>query len=437
MFVITLWLLLSFFEIILCFDCNQSCSCLSSCNVCRNDQVTTICLKDSSYYNMGYMYGATLKNELNETLTILKEFYNKENVSYDKVVAQAELFFERYKSIFFRDFLHGMAKGSSLTMDDCKVLNGMETLGVINSSTTDQTLRLGCAFANVPPALSATGSSIIARNYDYGPPFGTIAGKNVIATIIADQERLPVVVVGMPGQIYCPTCINSENIFVELNNGFASGGDTVVQNRTTLLLELLENLQISATLQEMSSSLSEIESDYSLIINLADATRPQSFEFSSISGMKPYTPSDNQTFVSTNFFLNQTWNLPPPKDAGTSIGVTRRNNLINLLDCRNNCDLNYVKNSMDVNLKDGGALWVLTIYQIVYDTSSQELFIRAPHYNFNWTSIALKNYFLDAKINSNKITNYAVNFTFFASIVVFIMFSFELMVNVSDYWHKY
>lgn len=384
--------ILALLPILFCSTCQNNCNCQLSCNICKTGHVTTLCLKNKSYYQMGFDYGTSLREELDYTLKVLIQYYQSVNVSYESLVDEAEKFYQRYISINYRNFIAGLSHGSGLILNDVKILNGMETL---------QSLSFSCAFAYIPPKMSATKLGIIARNYDYPQPFDIIAGKNLIVTIIDDLVHVPTTIIGMPGQIYCPSCLNAANIFVELNNGEASGGSGAKEDRKTMLIKLLEFLQESNDLKVLKKKLIATQSDYSLIINIADHRQSSSYEYSVANGVKPFVPYNNKTFISTNFFLNSSWNLPPPRDRETWFGVTRRKNLKRLF-TRSTCDISCVKNAMDVKLENGGALWLMTIYQMIYDTSTYQLFIRAPQFNWTWNTINLSEFYFKTNVDSSQ-----------------------------------
>jgi hypothetical protein len=192
----------------------------------------------------------------------------------------------------------------------------------------------------------------------------------------------------MPGQIYCPSCINQNGLFLELNNGEPSGGFTVATDRKSLLINMLEQLQNSPSLEALTSQLLATQSDYSLIINSANGMSARSFEFSSTLGMKTNFPPSGETFVSTNFYLNTTWaDIPVPSDKTTWMGITRRDNLLNLADAQDTFTVSSFQQLMDKNISQGGAVWGLTIYQMIYDTG-KDLYLKITK-NGGWVCLPL------------------------------------------------
>jgi len=177
---------------------------------------------------------------------------------------------------------------------------------------------------------------------------------------------------------------------MELNNGMPSGGYYIDQNRQSLLINMLISLQNSENFWQVDKQLLATQSDYSLIVNVADANFVKSYEFSSTLGMKPFSPSLMDPFASTNYFQNLTWTgIPFPTDNTTWLGVTRLNNLLTLA---NNgfFGINEFKTLMDTPIEAGGAKWNRTIYQIIFDPSPHNLTLYLkPFQSATWTPIPL------------------------------------------------
>lgn len=329
-----------------------------------------------SFFEMGQQYGNAMKDELLGALETLKDYFiTAHQIPYETMVAKSNLFVARY-SFEYKGFLSGISSATNISIDDVNILNGMETL---NSLVSSNEALSACAFLFVPPSHSATSSSIIGRNYDFPYPYSAIA-VNLTITEISPINMLPVTIIALPGQIYCPSCVSSNGLFVELNNGMPSGGYTDALNRKSMLINMLEFLHNAENLESLQYQFSAAESDYSLIINTANTTTTQSYEYSATMGMMPFTPDEQHSFVSTNFFLNQTWGnkIPEPTDATTWLGVTRRDNLLNLTNQNVPLGVDDIKDIMNIKIEDGGAVWSMTIYQIVFDSSENQLYVTRP-----------------------------------------------------------
>jgi len=346
-----------------------------------------------SHSEMGFQYGTAMKMQLGKALSLLKNYYIEEHgITYSQLSERADMFFQRY-SYSYKLFIEGIAKSSGLSITDCKILNAMETLNSLVSKNG-----LGhCTFMFIPPKKSLTNTAFIGRNYDFPPPFDKLA-EDLTVTILHEENKISTAIISMPGQIYCPSCINSEGLFIELNNGQPSGGFVVDYNRETLLIKLLEILQNSEDSFQLYNQLRATQSDYSLIINTATSNNSLSFEFSSVLGMKPYIPGSDEVYVSTNYFLNDTWSgIPTPTDNTTWLGVTRRENLLKLANAKPYHNITTLKEIMERRIEDGGALWNYTIYQIIFDQSNLDLYLRSISLNQYWEKISLQKYFNEQK----------------------------------------
>ncbi len=353
-------------------------------------RINLISLTGGSQYDKGFAYGKNMQEELLGARDHLVEKFSNHNISYNTMSDMAQKFFDRY-SEYYKPFLHGISEGAGISADDVNILNGMETLlGLLQSSTSEDTL-VHCSYFAIPDTESATGSLTLGRNYDFSPEIYGEISKNLTVTIINDL--IPTAIIGMPGQIYCPTCVNQKGLFIELNNGMPSGGSYANKTRQSMLINMLEVMQNSGSLEELNSQMIPLESDYSLVINAANQTHSLSYEFSSNSslGMKPYSPTPEHPFVSTNFYLNNSWNTPVPMDELTWHGVTRRNNLIDLLNSEDCFDLEGTKYIMSKTIEDGGATWGHTLYQVIFQPETNCLHIKIS--DDQWVDIEMEEFY--------------------------------------------
>lgn len=354
--------------------------------------IRTLVLKGTKH-NMGIEYGKKLNSELLISLKIMKKFFIEENyIAFEKLLQNANLFYARYP-FGFQKFIQGIAIGSGLSLDEVKILNAMEPLyGLINE---EQEIS-ACSFINIDGSNTISKANVIGRLYDFFKPYNLLA-KYLTVTVLHETDTIPTAFISMPGQIYCPTCINAKSLFVELNNGMPSGGFEVNTQRETLLINLLGSLQNSANFDQMDKQLSSLNSDYSLVINVADQNNIKSYEYSSFEGSKTYIPPLNNNFASTNFFLNKTWNIPLATDESAWLGVSRKDNLLN----NNNVNFSIqdMMELLDRKLVDGGTNWDATIYQIAFDTNTQDLYLRVTQEDQEWTHIDLAGLFTLNEVN--------------------------------------
>jgi len=377
--------------------------------------INVIALTGGSMSEKGFAYGATLKDVLHSTRDYLVKAFTQHGITHQEMVEASQDFYARY-SYKFKLFLEGIAQGSDLSTDDVNILNGMETIHHLLSEQysnyrsefpTCNSDLAHCAFISIPPMKTETGYSIIGRNYDYPPDiYGKIAA-NLTITVINDPDTIPTAIIGMPGQIYCPSCTNMKGLFMELNNGMPSGGDYLAQDRESLLINMLEVMQNSDSLMNMHSQMMSLRSDYSLIVSTANQSYAQSYEYSSNAslGMKSYSPTPNEVLVYTNFYLNTSWGnqIPVPTDASTWEGITRRDNLLNLANKSNNFDLEDMKNLMNTPISKGGAYWGLTIYQLIFQPENNMLSVKRSFTGDDlWVDINLNDFYNENYPSSNE-----------------------------------
>jgi hypothetical protein len=366
--------------------------------------INVISLTGGTHYEMGAAYGSTLNTLLQSTRDTLVTNFNSYNITYEQMAIRAEGFYNRY-SYTYKLFLNGVANGSGLSQDDVNILNGMETLNSLipdltglDTYNTEKESLVNCAFIFLPPEKTVSGFSIIGRNYDFPPTiYGEIAA-NLTITVINDLNSIPTAIIGMPGQIYCPSCTNQQGLFMELNNGMPSGGYNTDHSRESMLINMLEVMQDSSSLDEMHTQMLALQSDYSLIISTANSTTAGSFEYSCNSslGMKPYFPPNGEVLVYTNFYLNSSWGneIPVPTDPTTWEGISRRDNLLKLASADNKFDLDEMKELMEVPLDNGGAFWEMTIYQVVFEPSENLISLRRSYAdNQSWVDIDLDDFY--------------------------------------------
>lgn len=187
---------------------------------------------------------------------------------------------------------------------------------------------------------------------------------------------------------------------MELNDGSPSGGASINTRRQTMLIRMLQAMQTSPTLEALQLQMAGLKSDFSLIVNTADATEALSYEYSAEAslGSRPYTPRKNDVFASTNYFLNSSWlwgrgGVPWPRDENTWYGVTRRDNLLKLSARIREISFADMQQIIATPAVNGGAQSYATIYQLVFDLSTLSLSLRRPlHSPALWVNLNMSRY---------------------------------------------
>lgn len=203
-----------------------------------------------------------------------------------------------------------------------------------------------------------------------------------------------VAIIALPGQIYCPSCLNDKGLFIELNNGFASGGATVNKHQKSMLTKMLDGLRSSSNISDLDNYLNSINSDFSLIVSAADNNKTISYEYSSELGHKSNDLKNNKNFVVTNNFVGKKWaeNILTKNNDYIEGSKLRRQNLLDAASTVSDMDINTAKSIMNKSIKDGGAKSPYTIYQIIYDTKTRNIYLDLED-NRGWREIKFKEIF--------------------------------------------
>jgi hypothetical protein len=349
----------------------------------NNHQIAVIMVSGNDL-EQGLQYGHQLQNTLKNTLNTIENYYiTQHHLTYHALFQQANKLYLRFPADL-QQRIQGEAQGANIAINDAIILNGMETLGTLLHKPSEH-----CAFAFLTPNLSATHQSLIGRNYDYSEPFDKIA-PDLTVTVFKNNGSIPTASIALPGEMYCPNCTNAKGLFLELNNGSPSGGSKVNTSAISLLAQMETNIEQANTLKDLINKLNNLPADFSLIINAADQNQTASLEFSSTRGMKINTPPLDQSFVSTNYFLNQNWqNIPKPNNINTWEGLTRRKNLLKLISKEDLFTISGFEALMDKGIINGGAKWAPTIYQIIFDSKNQILYLKTKSMT-SWQQINLK-----------------------------------------------
>jgi hypothetical protein len=355
------------------------------------DQVPVLVLK-GTYAQMGYQYGFALKKELKAVLEILKTYFVVQHKLTDQILFErANLLYKRFPNSY-QLFINSASAGSGLPLQDMIILNGMLSLDMLLRSQ----MPFGCAFAFVPPNKTTMSHALIGRNFDYSPPFDQLA-KYLTITVLKMPNKIPTAFIGIPGEIYCATCVNAKGLFVELNSGQPSGGYVENNQAENLGATILTAIQVSDTLGAIEKKLQKTSTDFSLIVNVTDSKKMANFEYSTspILGMQNYRPNGNEVFVATNFFTNPLWGskIPTPIGSRLEFGVERHAGLSSLLSKLPLIDIEAFKRAMSVSVNQGGAVHSGTIYQIIFDPYHMDLYIKTANQPKYWRKVPLKAFF--------------------------------------------
>ena len=318
-----------------------------------------------TWYEMGRQYGELMKDELHDVLAFLRTIIAANQGNSDKtdsIVAQQKA----QTPYRICEFMKGAAETSGLEYDQIHMINAVERIG-------------GLPHCSVAIAWGdyTDGSLVIGRNYDYADYFSAI-GNDVAVTVYHPADgALATATIGYVGEIYAVNAINEAGIFLELNNGKPSANIKSPDSRFTGTTKLFDIMFDADDLNDIDLFFNTTNSSSSSIINVADSQKGVSYEWCPIGVKHGESENPEGLVVSTNYFLNPEWDFPVPSNEDSWDAITRRDNLIKLLDeKKGSVDVEVMQKIIATPFEEGGAMLDLTVYQMVVVPETFELWIR-------------------------------------------------------------
>ncbi|MBO4424641.1 MAG: hypothetical protein J5768_03915 [Spirochaetales bacterium] len=318
-----------------------------------------------TWYEMGRQFGDLMKDELHDIYDFLQTIIAANQGNSDKTDSIVE---QQKTQTPYRicEFMKGAAETSGLTYDQIHMINAVERIG-------------GLPHCSVAMAWGdyTDGSLVIGRNYDYADYFSQIADDVAVTVYHPADGALATATIGYVGEIYAVNAINEAGIFLELNNGKPSANIKSPNYRFTGTTMLFDIMFDADDLNDIDLFFNTTNSSSSSIINVADSQKGVSYEWCPIDVKHGESENPEGLLVSTNYFLNPEWDFPVPSDADSWNAISRRDNLLKLLEAKKgSVDVSVMQDIITTPLEDGGAMLDLTVYQLVVVPETFELWIR-------------------------------------------------------------
>ena len=318
-----------------------------------------------TWYEMGRQFGDLMKDELHDIYDFLQTIIAANQGNSDKTDSIVE---QQKSQTPYRicEFMKGAAETSGLTYDQIHMINAVERIG-------------GLPHCSVAMAWGdyTDGSLVIGRNYDYADYFSQIADDVAVTVYHPADGALATATIGYVGEIYAVNAINEAGIFLELNNGKPSANVKSPNYRFTGTTMLFDIMFDADDLNDIDLFFNTTNSSSSSIINVADSQKGVSYEWCPIGVKHGESENPEGLLVSTNYFLNPEWDFPVPSDADSWNAISRRENLLKLLDSKKgSVDVSVMQDIIATPFEDGGAMLDLTVYQLVVVPETFELWIR-------------------------------------------------------------
>ena len=318
-----------------------------------------------TWYEMGRQFGDLMKDELHDIYDFLQTIIAANQGNSDKTDSIVE---QQKTQTPYRicEFMKGAAETSGLTYDQIHMINAVERIG-------------GLPHCSVAMAWGdyTDGSLVIGRNYDYADYFSQIADDVSVTIYHPADGALATATIGYVGEIYAVNAINEAGIFLELNNGKPSANIKSPNYRFTGTTMLFDIMFDADDLNDIDLFFNTTNSSSSSIINVADSQKGVSYEWCPIDVKHGESENPEGLLVSTNYFLNPEWDFPVPSDADSWNAISRRDNLLKLLEAKKgSVDVSVMQDIIATPFEDGGAMLDLTVYQLVVVPETFELWIR-------------------------------------------------------------
>ena len=318
-----------------------------------------------TWYEMGRQFGDLMKDELHDIYDFLQTIIAANQGNSDKTDSIVE---QQKTQTPYRicEFMKGAAETSGLTYDQIHMINAVERIG-------------GLPHCSVAMAWGdyTDGSLVIGRNYDYADYFSQIADDVSVTIFHPADGALATATIGYVGEIYAVNAINEAGIFLELNNGKPSANVKSPNYRFTGTTMLFDIMFDADDLNDIDLFFNTTNSSSSSIINVADSQKGVSYEWCPIDVKHGESENPEGLLVSTNYFLNPEWDFPVPSDADSWNAISRRENLLKLIEAKKgSVDVSVMQDIIATPFEDGGAMLDLTVYQLVVVPETFELWIR-------------------------------------------------------------
>ena len=369
------------------------------------DYVPTVVLS-GNWQQMGRQYGYFLSNDIRAIYTMVAPYKDKNNRGCGKVNSEIiEDFYQSYPQRF-KEFFHGVAETSGLTLEQLKVANSLEIVLMFGSSFYNTR----CSALSVWGDYSPNGKLVYGRNYDYNNEFLPLNDHIAVAVFHPNNGDIPFAMCTWAGCIYASSGINQKGIFAEENDcsphdkqaaGFYITGDHLnMKNWVKDDALLLSMLTQAGTMDEADSWMKNNLPCYPHNIGLADKSEARCYQWN-ISERIPHSPyvrQENGLMAQTNhyFVIPAGWDLEPyieQDSTGSKIpggSIPRLTNLLHLASqFKGSINLARMCEIMDVKFENGGATVDGTLYQIVCEPETFTFKLKTKGKPGRWVDIPL------------------------------------------------
>lgn len=343
-----------------------------------------------NYKQMGRQYGHLLRDELAHLYQEAIEgyFIREKGLAPEAMRHAAQSLFAFYPHRF-KTFFEGMAETSGLPLEKHILLNALELYGMLP----------GCSGIAAWNDYTAGGPLVFGRNYDWFGRYRPFA-RFLTVTVFNGEDGIPTAIATFAGVIYATTGMNAEGLFLELNNGFPSGGSLSYSNRVPAVVHLLAFLLDCSNMAHLDAAFNSTRSNFTFIIDAADRDAAYAYEWLPFDIKRREGKADG-LLVATNHFVHPDWGIELQDTAGFK-SRERRENLLSLAENhKGKMTVAAMMEILDTPIDHGGATWpagdaIQTVYQVVVVPAERMLWVKVPGFQ-DWTAVDLGGLFSRGK----------------------------------------
>lgn len=345
---------------------------------------------NGGYKEMGRQYGGLMTKQM-------KQFYDEAVDGFfsshpQLPRGQVEEALESSYTIYparIRQIFEGMKETSGLTIDQLVVMDNALVLPIMAGEMA------GCSMAAVWKDYTGDGPLVYARSFDYAPSF---QGYNDTLTVVVynpDDGSRSVAALVNAGQVGTTSALNEEMLVLAMNVGTISGGQDMLTDIMPTLLSNLTFMFDASNLHTLVAELKTVRPVFAVNLNVADEDEACSME-ETTTQYRQRNGSPGGLLVSTNHFLEPTWNLPAPVTQGPMAHelwqntITRYDNLVSQCEKdKGKLDAEAMMKIFDLPIDKGGPVQPdTTIYEFVTVPEELQLWVKAYGYQ-DWVLVDL------------------------------------------------
>lgn len=347
-----------------------------------------------TFRQMGMEYGSLLADELKGMYDEMSaDFDRLPGITYEGMLEIGEWMYSGAPRDL-QDLIAGAAETSGLGLEKQMMLNAVEFY------TPATAYASGCSGCAAWGPYTSGQPLVFGRNYDYAPKF---ADTMVVTVYEPAGSDFDFACAAYTGIFNATTALNSEGLFLEVNNGEFSGGDGQDPAREFGCSSTFSMIDQRTSLEGMDYAMHSANTDMAFIVNAASGDDACSYEWPAF-GMKRRGPDSDGLLVATNNFVDPAWEGVPgiqPVGEGPRYGYTleRRANLLALAEKnKGSITPQVMMEMMSTPLDQGGPLLggsrFVTCYQLVVVPSTFEMWVRVPGFQ-DWTQVDVASLFAD------------------------------------------